>query len=206
MISMDAINPRGLKAPLTALAVAVLLGIGLPYYSDSKLKDAKRELAQQQKQLSDARTKLNKSGDEKNIIVRFLKDYDHLQRIGFVGEEQRINWLDGLRLANQQTRLFGVDYQIGTQKPYPFANELNPGQMAIFQSEMKISFKLLHEEDLMRFLSALAKQGAGVFSVTECMMERMETGGSIRFQPNIRAECDLAWITMRPATTGDKKS
>ena len=72
--------------------------------------------------------------------------------------------------------------------------------------EMKISFKLLHEEDLMRFLSALAKQGAGVFSVTECMMERMETGGSIRFQPNIRAECDLAWITMRPATTGDKKS
>ncbi len=206
MISLDAINPGALKVPLTALALAAVLGIGLPYYSDLKLKEAKRELAQQQKQLSDARTRPHKSGDEKDVIVRFLKDYEYLQRIGFVGEEQRINWLDGLRLANQQTRLFGIDYQIGTQRPYPYANELNPGQMAIFQSEMKISFKLLHEEDLMRFLGTLAKQGAGVFSVTECMMERMETGGSIRFQPNIRAECDLAWITMRPAVPADRKS
>ena len=56
------------------------------------------------------------------------------------------------------------------------------------------------------FLGTLAKQGAGVFSVNQCVMERIDTGGSIRFQPNLRAECELAWITARPSTPEDKKS
>lgn len=203
---MNAIDLRALKTPLIALAVSIAIGVGLPYYTDIKLQDAKRELAQQQKQERDARTRLQKSGEEKEIIVRYLNAYQYLQRLGFVGEEQRINWLDGLRLTNQQTRLFGVDYQIGMQQPYPYASELNPGQLALHQSVMKITFRLLHEEDLVRFLSTLAKQGAGVFSVNQCVMERLDTGGSIRFQPNLRADCDLAWITMRPISPADKKS
>ena len=156
--------------------------------------------------MNDARTRLQRSGDEKEIIVRYLSAYQYLQQLGFVGDEQRINWLDGLRVTNQQTQLFGVDYQISMQQPYPYASELNPGQLALYQSVMKISFRLLHEEDLVRFLSTLAKQGAGVFSVNQCLMERVDTGGSIRFQPNLRADCDLAWITMRPASPGDRKS
>jgi len=197
---------RALRVPLIALTVTIALGAGLPYYSQLKLKDAKGKLAEQQIEAQKARTKLQRSGDEKQIIVRYLSAYQNLQRLGFVGDEQRINWLDGLRLTNQQTQLFGVDYQISAQQPYPYAGPLNPGQLALYQSMMKISFRLLHEEDLLRFLGTLAKQGAGVFSVNQCVMERVETGGSIRFQPNLRADCDLAWITMRPATPGDKKS
>ena len=48
-------------------------------------------------------------------------------------------------------------------------------------------------------------QGVGVFSVNQCMIQRIDTGGSIRFQPNLQAECELAWITARPAAPGDKK-
>ena len=70
---------------------------------------------------------------------------------------------------------------------------------------MKLSFQLLHEGDLMNFLTALGKQGAGFFSVNECKLDRLNTGGSIRFQPNLRADCDIAWITLRPAAPGDRK-
>ena len=203
---MNANDLGALKAPWIALMMVVAIGIGLLYYTDLTLKAAKRELAQQQNQLHAARTRLQKSGDEKEIIVRYLSGYQYLQRLGFVGEEQRINWLDGLRVTNQQTQLFGVDYQISTQQPYPHASALDPGQLALYQSVMKISFRLLHEQDLMRFLGTLAKQAAGVFSVTQCVIERLDTGGSIRFQPNLRADCELAWITMRPSSTGDKKS
>ncbi len=203
---MNASDLRALKTPLTALVMVVAIGVGLIYYGDLTLKQAKLALAQQQNQLRDARTRLHKSGDEKNIIIRYLNSYQYLQRLGFVGDEQRINWLDGLRLANQQTQLFGVDYQISTQQPYPYANELDPGQLTLHQSLMKINFRLLHEGDLMRFLGTLAKQDAGVFSVNQCVMERVDTGGGIRFQPNLRADCELAWITVRPATAGDKKS
>ena len=203
---MNVNDLRALKTPLIAFAAAITIAIGLPYYTDLKLKDVKRELVQQQKQMGDARTRLQRSGDEKEIIVHYLSTYQYLERLGFVGDEQRINWLDGLRLTNQQTQLFGVDYQISTQQPYPYASELNPGQLALYQSVMKISFRLLHEEDLVRFLGTLAKQGAGVFSVNQCVMERVDTGGSIRFQPNLRVDCDLAWITIRPAPPGEKKS
>ena len=205
---MNAADLRALKTPLIALIMAVAIGAGLAYYSNIVLKQAQLALAQQQNQLRDARIRLQKSGDEKQTIVRYLDSYQYLQRLGFAGEEQRINWVDAWRLAGQQTQVqvFGGDYQISTQQPYPYANELDPGQLTLHQSLMKINFRLLHEGDLIRFLGALAKQGAGVFSVNQCVMERIETGGGIRFQPNLRADCELAWITVRPATAGDKKS
>ncbi len=203
---MNASDLRALKGPLTALIAVVAIGASLLYYTDLTLKGAKRELAQQQNQLRDARTRLQKSGDEKETIVRYRNSYQYLQRLGFVGDEQRINWLDGLRFANQQTQLFGVDYQISTQQPYPYASELDPGQLTLYQSVMKINLRLLHEGDLMRFLGTLAQQGAGVFSVNQCVIERIDTGGNIRYQPNLRADCELAWITVTPSAPGDKKS
>ena len=203
---MNTADLLALKNPVIVLILALALGAGFIYYLDQSLTTARRDLAGQQNQLREARTRLQRSGDEKQIIVRYLSNYQYLQRLGFIGDEQRINWLEGLRLSNQQTQLFGVDYQIGAQQPYPYASELEPGQLALQQSLMKISFRLLHEGDLLRFLGTLAKQGVGVFSVNQCVMQRIDTGGSIRFQPNLHADCELAWITARPATPGDKKS
>ena len=202
---MNLADLRALRNPVIALILALALGAGLIYYLDQSLTTARRDLAGQQNQLRGARTRLQRSGDENQIIVRYLGNYQYLQRLGFVGDEQRINWLEGLRLSNQQTQLFGVDYQIGAQQPYPYASELDPGQLTLQQSLMKISFRLLHEGDLLRFLGTLAKQGVGVFAVNQCVMQRIDTGGSIRFQPNLQADCELAWITARPATPGDKK-
>ena len=202
---MNTAELKALQAPLVILVIVLGLGAGLIYQLDQTMTATKREFAQQQTQMREARTRLQKSGEEKEIIVRFLPNYQYLQRVGFVGDEQRLNWLEGLRLSNQQTQLFGVQYQIGSQQNYPYAMELNPGQLALHQSVMKLSFQLLHEGDLMNFLTALGKQGAGFFSVNECKLDRLNTGGSIRFQPNLRADCDIAWITLRPAVPGDRK-
>ncbi len=203
---MNANELRALQNPLIMLLVVVGLCAGLIYQLDQTLTSTKRELAQYQNQLREARTRLQKSGDEKQIIVRYLPNYQYLQRIGFVGDEQRLNWLEGLRLANQQAQLFGIQYQIGTQQVYPYAAEIDPGQLTLHQSVMKLDFRLLHEGDLMRFLTALGKQGAGFFAVNQCRIERLNMGGSIRFQPNLRAECDIAWITVNPGSPGGRKS
>lgn len=203
---MNITDVRALRQPLIVMVSGLALCAGLIYYLESSRKTAAQELALQQTQLREARSRLHTSGDEKQIIVRYLDDYQWLQRLGFVGDEQRINWLEGLRLSNQQTQLFGVDYQIAAQQPYPYAVELDPGQLTLHQSLMKINFRLLHEGDLVRFLTTLAQQRAGFFSVNQCLVERLETDGSLRFQPNLRAECELAWITVRPAASGEKKT
>lgn len=204
---MNAFDLRALttlQRPLGVLAAVIAIGAIVLYFTGVVLERAQRAVVQQQVQLREARIQLNKSGEEKETIVRYLGQYQYLQQIGFAGDEQRISWLDGLRLANQQTRLFGVDYQIGAQQPYPYAAELDPGPLTLHQSVMKINLKLLHEDDLMRFLGTLAQQGAGVFSVNQCVMERIDAGDILRNQPNLRAECELAWITLRPP--GEKKS
>jgi hypothetical protein len=196
-----------LKAPLVTLITVIVIGASLHYYIDFALTKAKRELAQQQSNLRDARARLQKARDDNLIIARYLSSYQYLQRIGFIGDEQRINWLDALRFSNQQTRLFGVNYQIGAQQPYPYASELDPGQLTLHQSVMKVTVRLLHEGDLIPFLGTLAQQRAGVFSVDQCTMERADISGSARNQPNVRADCELAWITLRsPGAAGDPKS
>ena len=196
-----------LKAPLVTLITVIVIGASLHYYIDFALTKAKRELAQQNSNLRDARARLQKARDENVIIERYLNNYQYLQQIGFIGDEQRINWLDALRFTNQQRRLFGVNYQIGAQQPYPYASELDPGQLTLHQSVMKVTVRLLHEGDLIPFLGMLAQQRAGVFSVDQCTMERVDISGSARNQPNVRADCELAWITLRPpGAAGDRKS
>jgi len=196
---MNQADLQALRNPLLLLLVVLIGGAAVIYYSNRLKGVARLQLTQQQNQLKEARTRLQKSGDEKDIIVRYLDGFRQLERAGFVGEEQRINWLDGLRLANQQADLFGVDYQIATQKPYPYAADFNPGQVALSQSVMQLKFRLLHEDDLMRFFNALARQGGGIFTVDECSLKRVDTRGVIRYQPNVAADCELSWITAKVA-------
>jgi hypothetical protein len=202
---MNQADLQALRNPLLALAAVALIGALAVYYSGRLMVSARQQLAQQQVQLKDARTRLQKSGEERDIIVRYVGGFRQLERTGFVGEEQRINWLDGLRLANQQADLFGVDYQIGAQKPYAFASEFSPGALALNESAMRVRFRLLHEGDLGRFFDALARQGTGIFTVDQCQLRRIDTGGVIRYQPNVSAECDLSWITVKVAAGGAQK-
>ncbi len=202
---MNAADLQALRPPLLILLVILIAGASAIYYSDRLKVVSSQQLAQQQAQLREARTRLQKSGDEKDIIVRYLDDYRRLERSGFIGEEQRINWLDALRLANQQADLFGVDYQIATQKPYSYSADFNPGQIVLNQSVMKLTFRLLHEEDLMRFLAVLGRQGGGIFTVDQCNMKRVDTRGVIRYQPNVTADCDLSWITARVGASAPQK-
>jgi len=202
---MNQADLQALKAPLIVLLAVLLASAAAIYHFDRLKTEARQQLTQKQALLKEARTRLQKSGEEKDIIVKYLGGFRQLESAGVVGEEQRINWLDGLRLANQQADLFGVDYQIAMQRPYPYAADFNPGQLALNQSLMQLRFRLLHEEDLMRFLTALARQGGGIFTVDQCVMKRLDTGGVIRFQPNVSAECDLSWITLRVGSNAEQK-
>jgi hypothetical protein len=202
---MNRADLQALRNPLIATLVVLLAGAAAIYYFDRLKKEARLQLTQQQVLLKEARTRLQKSGEEKDIIVKYLDGFRQLESSGFIGEEQRINWLDGLRLANQQADLFGVDYQIAMQRPYPYAAGFNPGQLMLNQSLMVLRFRLLHEEDLMRFLTALGRQGGGIFTVDQCVMKRLDTGGVIRFQPNVGAECELSWITAKVGSIAEQK-
>lgn len=188
-----------IKAPVALLAAVVLAGAAAVSWTRSEIVKSQRALSAQENQLREARNRFQRSGDERDLIVRYTQPYEELRRQGLIGPEQRINWLDALRTTNQQTRLFGAEYQVSTQQAYPYAQELNAPRLGMAQSVMKLSLQLTHEEELLRFFRQLEAQGAGAFDVNECVLERISSADApLGAHPNVRAECELAWITLNP--------
>jgi len=196
---------RALKFPLALLLIVAVSGAGAVSWTRTQIQRHERDLAAQERQLADARNRFQRSGEERDLIARFLPQYKELRARGLVGPEERIGWLEALRAANDRARMFGAEYQIGTQQPYAYAQEFGNPRLGMAQSLMKLSLRLAHEGELMRFLRLLAEQHAGAFDVNQCVLQRT-AGGSERvvLQPNLRAECELAWITLNPAPADHK--
>lgn len=192
---------QSLRTPLLALAAAVLASVALVFFTRQELAQEKNRHVRQEDALREAQARLQKSGDEKEKILRYRASYLVLQQRGFVGEEQRINWVDALRAASLSLKMFGVNYQIEAQQPYQSPAVSDAGQYRVHQSLMKISLGLLHEEDIMRFLTALDEQRAGIFSLRECSVRRQGAGKieHVRVQPNLQADCSLAWLSISEA-------
>jgi hypothetical protein len=189
-----------LKAPLIALLLAATAGIAVVIWTRGIVAKDQRTLATQENQLRDARTRFQRSGDERELIVRFTGPYQELRGRGLIGPESRINWLEALRVSNQQAQIFGAEYQVSTQQAYPYAQEFNGAKLGMAQSVMKLNMRLAHEGELMRFLRLLEGQNVGLFDINHCVLERASAGSIATppVQPNVTAECELAWITINP--------
>ena len=194
-----------LMIPLLVLLAVLGAAVAAVRSTGDQVEDAQQKLALQHKQMREAEARVQKSGTEKELIARYLPDYRKLETLGFIGEEKRINWLDALRNANQKGGLFGINYDIAAQQAYPHAALMAPGQMHVMQSVMKLSLPLLHEGDLEKFLQHLAEQNTGVFMVDQCTLRRSGATLTTRFQPNMTAECLLAWITAQPAAAMESR-
>jgi hypothetical protein len=193
---------EALRVPLIALAVTLLAAALMVYFSGSVLDSKRQLLSKREGELKQARLKIQNAGEEKQMISLYLDGYQQLARAGFVGDEQRINWLDSLRIANEEARIFGVEYSISAQRPYAYANEFRVGQLMLQESVMHLKFRLLHEEDLLRFFDALGRRGGGFYTIDQCIMRRnklVEAEKMIQAEPNLAAECDVRWLTVKPA-------
>ena len=102
-----------------------------------------------------------RSGEEVETLRTYIGPYQQLEQLGIVGEEQRLNWIDALRVANIDAQLYGVDYEVGSQMPYSFAAEVNAAGLPVQQSMMKVKLGLLYETDLLTFFRVLARAERG---------------------------------------------
>jgi hypothetical protein len=197
-----------LRAPLIAFLVTIVAAFAIIFFSAALLDNARSDLVKRENDLRQARLKIQNAGEEKELISRYLSAYQQLARAGFVGEEQRITWLDSLRAANEEARIFGVEYDLSAQRPYAYASEFNAGQLLLQESVMHLRFGMLHEEDLPRFLEALGRRGGGYFTVDDCIIRRMKNPDEVNLaqvEAKLSADCNLRWLTVRPPGPGDKK-
>ncbi|MEO1766677.1 hypothetical protein [Thiobacter aerophilum] len=159
--------------------------------------EARRVLEQEQSRLAAARARLNQVDEERRALERYAPAYRALLAAGIVGPEQRVNWIDAVRAASQSLRGFAVDYRLAAQQPARLLAA--PAGVVVHESLMELNLKLLHEGDLLAFLSALDNQHAGLALPRSCTIQRLASGPfSARFEPKLVAECSLVWITLSP--------
>lgn len=184
-----------LRTPLLLLFGVTMLAIALVYYTHQSSAASGNQLARETAALSSIRQKTAQSDQEKQIIERYRDAYEILSRSGTIGPEQRVNWLDALRAANQTAKTLGVDYQLNQQTTSPI--KLDAAGFKLQQTTMKINIKLLHEEDLQNFLRALEAQQAGLYLLQSCSLSRSGSSTfSVRFEPKLNAVCELAWLSL----------
>ncbi len=186
---------RRLLGPVLLVLASSLIAAVVVRWSGQAAAEARRGHEQARALLDEAVRRLAQVDEERRLIERYGPAYRQLAEAGIVGPEQRVNWIDALRLSSQSLRGFNVDYRLGGQQPARLGVEA-PG-IELRASTMELNLRLLHEGDLLAFLDALEAQRAGLFLPAACAIERLSSGPfTARFEPKLGAQCRLVWITV----------
>lgn len=193
---------RKLQIPLITFGVALIIATLLYSVTDERMVKAEQDLQSQQSLLNQARTRYQTSGAEKDNIVKHLPAYQKLIQQGFVGEEQRVDWIDDLRNINMRHKLFGINYNIGAMQDYKPAFPLDIGNFILHRSTMKLSLAMLHEGDMLTLLQALPQEQNPPFMLRDCTITKASGGGRGKFLPNLNSECEIDWLTVTEPNAG----
>lgn len=192
-----------LRLPAIILVVVVVAMALLVWLTEQYKIDAGGRLQIQQQKLAQAGQRFRTSGEEKQTIIKYLPEYQRLIDIGFIGQEKRLEWVDGLRRIHKANKLFNISYTIAPQEPYKLGMLPNLGQFTLNRSVMKLELNMLHEGDLLTLMEQLRTEQGSPFIMRDCELTRVGTAKADSFVPNMLAKCEIDWLTLRePVTTG----
>ena len=182
---------------LLLLAASVLSAVGI-FWSNQQDTEARADLQGQQAALNAAHARQQQGQTEARLIAQHLDAYHALIARGFVGEENRLAWIEAVHLANQDARLYGLTY---TLSPRTAAPATLAGGLPLKQTRMEVKMPLLVETDLPRFLDALRARAPGLVRVSSCRLARLTDAPPQPVnRPELDAECELLWFTVAADT------
>jgi len=132
------------------------------------------------------------------MVGLYNEDYSKLQQQGFIGDENRLDWVETLRIIAKKRQVATIGYKIKALKKYIPDYKLKTKLFQINTSEMVLQMKLLHERDLLDIFNDLNRRTAGVYDIKKC---KLQIGGDeIIYEAqavNIKAVCTLNWFTIQ---------
>jgi hypothetical protein len=181
---------RHTLVPAVTAAVAVLL-----LAASVRLHDAQLTLFTQQTANQDA---LHEDYDSlvyrRRLVDRYHRRYDEFYRLGFVGRERRLDWIETLREARMDLTLPRIGYAIEPQLQAiaPVESYMASDDVQIHLSRAQLEIGLLHELDLLHFVDALQRRAPGLIRVDHCELKWQAAGTeNLGIGANIHALCSL---------------
>ncbi|MEO6976442.1 MAG: hypothetical protein ABI144_11320 [Gallionella sp.] len=184
---------------LVAISVSILLSGGILYASTRYADYTQNNQRVVQRQMNDARNKLNMARQDQDNLSIYATEYGRLAANEIIGDDHRLDWMEGLEKLRDQNLVINFSYNIAPQKVYAPQPAVDSGNYIIHYSEMKLQFDLLHEGQLLNFFDALRRRIKGHYQLEGCTLQRVVTGGESGSASgkNIKAECSGGWITLK---------
>lgn len=178
---------------IVLLAAAVSLG----FWSQHRERQAKVERDVAEKRLQQIDSQLRQVRIEELEIKERTAIFLRLVNSGMTGDEKRLEWVELLRDLQRQLKLPGMNYEFGAQQALDAGSDI---AYTYQSSHLRIQLRLLHEEDLLGFLAQLQKRAKAMVLNRNCRLSRSpDSGESTPSLPNLLADCDMEWITLRAA-------
>lgn len=181
-----------IKWSLLTFLLALTMGGSAVLISQKFANDAQIARRDAQQQLNAARSKLNAAHDDQENMATYTKEYSAIQRREIIGNEQRLNLIEGLETLRKRNRVLDFRYAIAPQQPYKTAPALDSGNFDLELSPMTLQIELLHEGQLIRFFDSLHRDMNGWFILDKCTLERSPASVA-----QLKADCAGGWLTLK---------
>jgi hypothetical protein len=183
-----------LKWSLGALSLSLALSAGISYLSKSYLEKTLKARQTAQQRLTDARAQLLSAQNDKENMSSYAYEYNSLLLQKVIGDEQRLDWLEGLEKLRQQGSVLDFKYTIAPQQSYAPNPPIDAGNFKLSRSGMSLQIDLLHEEQLLHLFAEMRGKLNGWFMLDGCTLTR--TIAAEEFTP-LKADCTGGWFTMK---------
>ncbi len=186
---------------LSALAFigAVAASLSFLLLSDQFLDGAQDRLSGARRQLNEARNRLATAREDQENMVAYAAGYGQLDERHIIGDDQRLDWVEGLESLRRRNLVMGLSYTISPQTSYAPPYPLTTGNFNLNYSEMKLKLELLHEDQLIGFFDALRSDSKGWFMLERCTVKRLPVDpfNQTVYVPHLQAECSGGWLTLK---------
>jgi len=200
-MKLDAKDIKRLQWAIAFLVIMALAGGGSVWSTQQLQKSSERTFKEASAARSEIQAKLARARDEQAELRDKIGRFQALKTRGYIGPEQRLDWIETIARIKAARRIFKLDYDFAPQRPVDAA--ILPGGAAaggfeIMSSQMRLQMQLLHEGELLGFLAELRNAVQALVQVRSCSIERIAPSSAGRgSNAQIKADCTLEWITLR---------
>lgn len=192
---------RTLRKSLWGLAVTLLVSGLVIYITEDIELHTKQQLRNAQNAVSAARGQLETARQDAESMNAYSIEYGALLDQKIIGEDKRLDWIEGLEAIRKQDLLHDFRYSIDPQQPYVAQPAIDSGNFDVRASTMKLQLDLSHEGQLLEFVNALRHQSNGWYQLESCTLQRKNIAAiqtvAADGSAHLGAECSGSWITLK---------
>jgi hypothetical protein len=187
---------KKLALPLVIALAFIAGGVLLLRLAEESLQAERARLAAASAERKQNAERLARIAEEEREVKEKLDVYKQLKAINVLGEERRLEWADAIARIRARRELLDLRYRVERQELLVSVPG-KPANVDFYASTMHVNLALLHEEDLLRFLSDLRASGNAFYSVKRCDVSRSgPPAAAASLTPRLRAECEIDLITI----------